>query len=113
MDLKAFITFSVERCPGDSGASGIHAQELVSFPSGDTEASSSTEICQTSSDRNHLAIAKSSNTATSAPLNAHDEIIRTSGGDPSQNASALVESNHSGQTGISIFQRYCLSSHSR
>lgn len=112
LDVKAFVTFSVEHSSRDSGASGIRAQELVAFPSGETEGSSSTEIDQISSDRNNLTNAESFETATSAPPPRHDEIARTYGRDSIQNTGALVESSRTGQSGISIFQRYCLSSHS-
>lgn len=43
----------------------------------------------------------------------HDETTRTSGGDALRNAPALVVSNHTRQSGISIFQGYCLSSQSK
>ncbi|XP_061338846.1 uncharacterized protein LOC133285606 [Gastrolobium bilobum] len=99
-----FSDYSVEHSSRYSGASDIRAQELVTFPSAEPEASSSTEINHITSNRNHVTSVESSNAATFAPPHIHDEITRTSGEDPLQNASALVESNNTGQSGISIFQ---------
>ncbi|RDX87286.1 hypothetical protein CR513_31262, partial [Mucuna pruriens] len=86
----------IDHSPRLSGASITRAQELVDFPSAETDASSSTEIDHISSNRIHLTSVGSSNTATTAPPHTHDEITSTS--------SALVESNRTGQSGISIFQ---------
>ncbi|KAL1329501.1 hypothetical protein HN51_046619 [Arachis hypogaea] len=84
-----FYDYSVEHSSGDSSdSSGVHAQELVSFASGETEASSSNKTFQTSY----------------APLNTNEDITETSVGDSSGNAGALVRSNPSGQTGIPLFQ---------
>ncbi|KAK7277103.1 hypothetical protein RIF29_18253 [Crotalaria pallida] len=96
-----FSDYSVEHSPRDSGASGIHDQELVTFSSAETEAPSSTEI---SSNRSCLAITESFNTATSMPPPRLDEDPGTSGRVSLQNAAALVESSHTGQSGISIFK---------
>ncbi|RYR74770.1 hypothetical protein Ahy_A02g009491 isoform A [Arachis hypogaea] len=83
----SFLT--VEHSSGDSSdSSGVHAQELVSFASGETEASSSNKTFQSSY----------------APLNTNEDITETSVGDSSGNAGALVRSNPSGQTGIPLFQ---------
>ncbi|KAL2319951.1 hypothetical protein Fmac_028920 [Flemingia macrophylla] len=95
-----FSDYSVEHSPRCFGSSGTNAQELVEFSSGETYASSSTEI-------EHIPLltnVESSNAATSAATHMHDEINGTSGGDMLQNSSALVESNRIGQSGISIFQ---------
>ena len=105
--LKAFDNFSVEHSPRHFDASETHALELVDFPSGDTDASSSTEIEHIPSNRIHLTSVESSNASTSAPPHMHDEITRSSG------SSALIESNRTGQSRISIFQRYCLSPQSK
>ncbi|TKY68964.1 O-acyltransferase protein [Spatholobus suberectus] len=99
-----FSDYSVEHSPRRSGASVPHAQELVDFPSAETDTSSSTEIDHISSNRIHLTSVESSIASTSAPPHMHDEITRTSGGDLLQNSNALVESNRTGQSGISIFQ---------
>lgn len=99
-----FSDYSVENSSRHSGASDIRPQELVTFASAEAETSSSTEIDHISSNRNHLTSVESSNTSTSASAHVHDEITITAGGDPLQNASALVESNNTGQSGISIFK---------
>ncbi|XP_027192733.1 uncharacterized protein [Cicer arietinum] len=93
-----------ENSPKYSGASDIRAQELVAFSSKETEPSSSTEIDPISSNRDNLTSVESSTTSTSVPLPMHEEITRITIGDPLQNSSALVESNNTGQSGISIFQ---------
>ncbi|KAH1257834.1 hypothetical protein GmHk_03G007712 [Glycine max] len=88
----------MEHSPRHFDASETHALELVDFPSGDTDASSSTEIEHIPSNRIHLTSVESSNASTSAPPHMHDEITRSSG------SSALIESNRTGQSRISIFQ---------
>uniref|UniRef100_A0A0R0KHQ7 Uncharacterized protein n=1 Tax=Glycine max TaxID=3847 RepID=A0A0R0KHQ7_SOYBN len=93
-----FSDYSVEHSPRHFDASETHALELVDFPSGDTDASSSTEIEHIPSNRIHLTSVESSNASTSAPPHMHDEITRSSG------SSALIESNRTGQSRISIFQ---------
>ncbi|KAG5043149.1 hypothetical protein JHK87_007064 [Glycine soja] len=93
----SYIT-GLEHSPRHFDASETHALELVDFPSGDTDASSSTEIEHIPSNRIHLTSVESSNASTSAPPHMHDEITRSSG------SSALIESNRTGQSRISIFQ---------
>ncbi|XP_020204383.1 uncharacterized protein LOC109789762 [Cajanus cajan] len=95
-----FSDYSVEHSPRRPGSSGSHAQELVEFSSAETDASSSTEIERIPL----LTNVESSSAASSSATHMHDEITRTSGGNLSQNSSALVESNRTGQSGISIFQ---------
>lgn len=53
------------------------------------------------SDPKHAVL---SNASTAAPLNG--EITSTSVGESSQDASGHVESNDTGQSGISMFKRY-------
>jgi len=106
------VIFSVERSPGQSGASEIRAQELVAVSSSDTEASSSTDINHICPKINNLTSVESSSTSTSAPLLMHDENTSISTRDPLQNSSTLVATNNTGQGGISIFRRYYLSSQS-
>lgn len=96
LDLEVFfVNISVEHSPRGS------VQELVDFPTAETDASSSTEI-------DHI---ESSNASTSTRPHMQDEITSTSGGVLLQNSSALVESNRTGQSGISMFQRYSLSTY--
>ncbi|CAK8559996.1 unnamed protein product [Lathyrus sativus] len=101
-----FSDYSVEHSPRQSGASDIHAQELVAFSSPETEASSSTDINHINSNGKNLTSIESSCTSTSTPLLTHGENTRISGRDPLQNASTstLVESNNTGRSGISIFR---------
>ncbi|WJX91544.1 hypothetical protein P8452_73304 [Trifolium repens] len=95
----------VEHSPIQSGASDIRAQELVAVSSAETEASTSTNINHICSIRKNLTSVESSSTSTSSPLLMHDEIKRISSSDPLQNASTLVvQSNNTGQGGISIFR---------
>lgn len=111
--MFSFVNFAVEHSPNHSGTSNVRAQELVAFSSAETEASSSTEIDHISSSRNHLTSIELSNTSTSTLPRMLGQITRASSGDPLQNASALVESNDTGQIGVSIFQGYYLSSQSK
>nr|KYP37940.1 hypothetical protein KK1_040833 [Cajanus cajan] len=97
---KVLFYLSIEHSPRRPGSSGSHAQELVEFSSAETDASSSTEIERIPL----LTNVESSSAASSSATHMHDEITRTSGGNLSQNSSALVESNRTGQSGISIFQ---------
>ncbi|KAI4354749.1 hypothetical protein L6164_003592 [Bauhinia variegata] len=99
-----FSDSSVEHSPGNLVASDIHAQELVTFPSGETRSSSATASEEIYCNGNLPQNAESSNTTTSEPPHVHDEITRTSEGDSSQNAGALVVSTYNGQSGTSIFQ---------
>ncbi|CAJ2665097.1 unnamed protein product [Trifolium pratense] len=94
-----------EHSPIQSGASDIRAQEFVAVSSAETEASTSTNINHICSNRKNLTSVESSSTSTSSPLVMHDEITRISSSDPLQNASTLVvQSNNTGQGGISIFR---------
>lgn len=104
--MKFLLIFSVEHSPGGPGAPVLHAQELVDFPYAEIGASSSTEIDNIPSNRMHLTSVESSKASTSTCPHTQDEITSTSGGVPLQNSSALVESNRTGQSGISMFQRY-------
>ncbi|KAL5061435.1 hypothetical protein RYX36_023172 [Vicia faba] len=101
-----FSDYSVEPSPRQSGASDIHAQELVTFSSAETETSSSTNINHIYSNGKNLTSIESSYTSTSTPLLTHEEKTRISSPDSSQNASTstLVASNNTGRSGISIFQ---------
>ncbi|CAJ2665098.1 unnamed protein product [Trifolium pratense] len=100
-----FSDYSVEHSPIQSGASDIRAQEFVAVSSAETEASTSTNINHICSNRKNLTSVESSSTSTSSPLVMHDEITRISSSDPLQNASTLVvQSNNTGQGGISIFR---------
>lgn len=84
-DLHTSAIFAVEPSYRDSGNSIVHAQELITFSSGETMGSVVT-----------------TNAAAAAPLNS--EITSTSAGESSQDASGDV--NHTGQNGISMFKRY-------
>jgi hypothetical protein len=85
LDLHSSAIFAVEPSYRDSGNAIVHAQELITFSSGETMGSVVT-----------------TNAAAAAPLNG--EIASTSAGESSQDASGHV--NHTGQSGISIFKRY-------
>ncbi|KAE8038622.1 hypothetical protein FH972_011115 [Carpinus fangiana] len=78
-----FSDYSVEPSYRDSGNAIVHAQELITFSSGETMGSVVT-----------------TNAAATAPLNG--EIASTSAGESSQDAIGHV--NHTGQSGISIFK---------
>ncbi|KAK7386113.1 hypothetical protein VNO78_26079 [Psophocarpus tetragonolobus] len=99
-----FSDYSVEHSPRGSDTSDIPAQELVDFPSSKTDESKSTDTDYITSSRIHLTSIESSNAATSRPPHMHYEITRTADGELLQNSSALVESNDTRQSGISIFQ---------
>lgn len=95
--MYASIIFAVEPSPRGSGNSILHAQELITLSSGQTEGS----VATTNDHPSSSGTAGSSNTGTAAPV--HGEITRTSTGDSSPGSSALVRSN-----GISLFKRYWL-----
>ncbi|XWS35631.1 hypothetical protein CRYUN_Cryun20dG0013400 [Craigia yunnanensis] len=96
-----FSDYSVEPAAGDSRDSIVHAQELVTFSSGKTEESViSDHPCSSGSSS---TLSESSSHATTAPPN-HVGVARPPAGDPSENTGAIVQSNHTGQNGISIFQ---------
>lgn len=97
-----FSDYSVEPSNRDSGNSIVHAQELVTFSSGETGGSVATtnhHSFSCGSDPKHAVL---SNASTAAPLNG--EITSTSVGESSQDASGHVESNDTGQSGISMFK---------
>lgn len=96
-----FSDYSVEPASGASRDSTLNAQELVTFPSGRTDGSLSSDLL--SSSESYSIFSQSSCTATVAP-HRYNGITRTLAEDSSQNASALVESNRTSQNGISIFQ---------
>ena len=108
LDSEVFINISVEHSPRCPGAPVPRAQELVDFSYAEIDASSSTEMDHTPSNRMHLTSIESSNASTSSRPHTQDEITNTSGGVLLQNSSALVELNRTGQSGISMFQRYAL-----
>ena len=93
----------MEPAAGDSRDSIVHAPELVTFSSGQTEESViSDHPC---SSGNSSTLSESSSHATNAPPN-HVGVARASARDSSENTGAIVQSNHTGQNGISIFQGY-------
>ncbi|XVF33572.1 hypothetical protein REPUB_Repub17cG0179900 [Reevesia pubescens] len=96
-----FSDYSVEPAARDPGDSIVHAQELVTFSSGESEDSviSDHPISSGSSP----TLFESSCPASTAPAN-HVGVARASAGDPSEDTGVIVQSNHTGQNGISIFQ---------
>ncbi|XP_043717185.1 uncharacterized protein LOC122665174 isoform X2 [Telopea speciosissima] len=94
---SCFTDFSEQPVSGDFN---VNAQELVTFPSGET-------LGYLSSD--HQSSAGSStfcgpcDTEIAAP-SVHDGRMRSSTGASSQDASAVVESSHNAQNGTSIFR---------
>lgn len=104
LQLHTSVILAVEPSDRDSGNSIVHAQELVTFSSGETGGSVATTNDHSSSSGSHPKHAVLSNASTAAPLNG--EITRTSAGESSQDASGHVESNPTEQNGISMFKRY-------
>ncbi|KAH0980658.1 hypothetical protein GBA52_007835 [Prunus armeniaca] len=100
---RCFSDYSADLSSSDSGVSNEHAQELVTFSSGQPWGSFATSGDHASSSGNHSAYAESSSNATDAP-SVLDGTLRSSAGDSSQNSSALVKSDPSGPGSISIFQ---------
>ncbi|XWS45858.1 hypothetical protein CRYUN_Cryun14cG0015400 [Craigia yunnanensis] len=96
-----FSDYSVEPAARDSRDSFVHAQELVTFSSGQTEESVISDHPFSSGSSSTLS--ESSSHATTVPAN-HVGVARASAGDPSENTGAIVQSNCTGQNGISIFQ---------
>ncbi|KAA8515881.1 hypothetical protein F0562_019060 [Nyssa sinensis] len=92
---SCFSDFS-EPVPGDS-----NGQEMVTFASGVTSGSLASN--DMSSSGSITAFSESFNRATDAPP-VHDGIERSSAEDSSQNASRLVQSAHTSQNGIPLFQ---------
>ncbi|KAH7576252.1 hypothetical protein JRO89_XS01G0023000 [Xanthoceras sorbifolium] len=88
-----FSDYSVEHAVRDSGDSIMHAQELVTFSSG--QSAESLEY----SNNSHSSLSEPSTSG----LPSHDGVTTEN---PSQNTGALVVSNHNGANGISIFQGY-------
>ncbi|KAJ9171210.1 hypothetical protein P3X46_014605 [Hevea brasiliensis] len=100
---RCFSDYSLEYSSRDSGNSITHAQELVTFSSGQTEEYLDDDF--PSSSQSHSTFSEpSTSTSATAPPPIRDGITRTSLESPSQHTSAIVSSNHSGQNGISIFQ---------
>lgn len=78
-----------------SGVSVTHEQELTTFSS--TQNGASLDSDHSSSSGSHSA-------TDTPPIHAGVTINSSEG--PSQNTSALVQSNNSGQSGLSMFQGY-------
>ncbi|XVF73482.1 hypothetical protein PTKIN_Ptkin12aG0204700 [Pterospermum kingtungense] len=95
-----FSDYSVEPPARASRDSIVHAQELETFSSGSEESVISDHpfLSESSS-----TLSESSSHSSTAPAN-HVATTRASAGDPSANSGAIVQSNRSGQNGISIFQ---------
>ena len=91
----------MEPAARDSRDSIVHAQELITFSAGQSEESmiSDNPFSSVSSP----ILFESSSPASTAPAN-HVGVARASDGDPSENSGTIVQSNHTGQNGISIFQ---------
>ncbi|KAK6260877.1 hypothetical protein SCA6_015351 [Theobroma cacao] len=96
-----FSDYSVEPAARDSTDSVVHAQELVTFSSGRPEESVISD--HPSATGSSSTSFESSSSATTAPAN-HVGVARASAGDLSENTDAIVQSNQTGQNGISIFQ---------
>lgn len=77
----------------------------MTFSSGRIRGPLASSSDHVSSSGNCSTYAESSSIATDSPL-IDSGTERTSAGDSSQISSDLVESNHSGQNGISMFQGY-------
>uniref|UniRef100_A0A5B7AT51 Alpha/beta-Hydrolases superfamily protein n=1 Tax=Davidia involucrata TaxID=16924 RepID=A0A5B7AT51_DAVIN len=93
---SCFSDFSAEPVSRDS-----NGQEMVTFASGETRGSLASN--DVSSSESVTTFTESFNRATDVPP-IHDGITRSSAGDSSQNASTLVQSAHTSQNGISLFQ---------
>ncbi|PON33408.1 Alpha/Beta hydrolase fold containing protein [Parasponia andersonii] len=98
-----FSDYSVEPSSRDVEDSNAHAQELVTFSAGQTQGSRTSSGDLASSSGYHFACTESSSTATDSP-SINGGTTNTSAGDSSQISSTLVQSNHNGQSGVSIFQ---------
>ncbi|XP_021280128.1 uncharacterized protein LOC110413589 isoform X2 [Herrania umbratica] len=96
-----FSDYSVEPAARDSTDSVVHAQELVTFSSGQPEESVISD--HPSATGSSSTSFESSSSATTAPAN-HVGVARAPAGDLSENTGAIVQSNQAGQNGISIFQ---------
>ncbi|OMP00713.1 hypothetical protein COLO4_12450 [Corchorus olitorius] len=95
-----FSNYSVEPTARDPRDSTVHEQELVAFPSAQTDESVIRDPPSLTGSRSTLS--ESSSPAATAPVN--HEVTRASAGDLSETSGAIVQSNQSGQNGISIFQ---------
>lgn len=89
----------MESASRDSGSSVLHAQEMETFPSMQTE-----EHLEFSSNSQNSS-SESSTPATSSPP-IHDGETRGSSEDPSRSTHALLESSQPSPTGISLFKGY-------
>ncbi|MBA0583185.1 hypothetical protein Gorai_014054 [Gossypium raimondii] len=96
-----FSDYAVEPSTRDSGDSVVHAQELETFSSVQTEDTVISDHPFSSESTSTLAESSSLVNATSAN---HVGIARATAGDPSENTGVIVHSNHNGQNGISMFQ---------
>ncbi|MBA0853807.1 hypothetical protein Goshw_022166 [Gossypium schwendimanii] len=96
-----FSDYAVEPSTRDSGDSVVHAQELETFASVQTEDTVISDHPFSSESTSTLAESSSIVNATSAN---HVGIARATAGDPSENTGVIVHSNHNGQNGISMFQ---------
>ncbi|ESR58608.1 hypothetical protein CICLE_v10019862mg [Citrus x clementina] len=92
-----FSDYSVESPSRDSGGSVVHAQEMETFSSAQTE-----EHLELSCN-SHNSLSESSTPATSSPP-IHDGETRGSSEDPSQRTHALIESSQASPNGISLFK---------
>ncbi|KAK9002334.1 hypothetical protein V6N11_025018 [Hibiscus sabdariffa] len=97
-----FSDYAVDSSARDSSDTIVHAQELETFSSVPTEDDSVISDHPISSESSS-ALSESSTLAITASAN-HDGIDRASAGDPSENTGTIVQSDHHGQNGISIFQ---------
>ncbi|XVF22819.1 hypothetical protein REPUB_Repub12eG0203700 [Reevesia pubescens] len=93
-----FSDYSVEPAARDSRDFFVHAQELITFSSGQIE-----ESVISDHPFSNESSATLSGPATTASFN-HVGVTRASTIDPTENNSAIVQSNHNGKNGISIFQ---------
>ncbi|GLU00396.1 hypothetical protein SLE2022_177710 [Rubroshorea leprosula] len=96
-----FSDYSVEPTPRDSRDSIVHAQELVTFPS--RQNGNPVLRDHLSSSGSVSTFSECSTSVTAAPP-IHDGLTRASTEDLSENTSALVQSNHAPQNGITLFQ---------
>jgi hypothetical protein len=94
MFLKRIIGCITVEYPS-SGFSVTHEQELTTFSSTQNGASL---------DSDHPSSSGSHSATDTPPMHAGVTINSSEG--PSQNTSALVQSNNSGQSGLSMFQGY-------
>ena len=103
--FRHISTFAVERSSTDVEESDAQAQELLTFSSGQTLVSRTSSNDCASSSGYHGTYTESSSPESDSP-SVNGGTTSTSTGDSSQIRSTLVQSDHSGQSGISIFQGY-------